>query len=42
MKARRTSKQKPSRRSVAPKINVKLPKLVTTEFHGTHLDWQRF
>ena len=40
MKGRRTSKQKSSRRSVAAKLNVKLPKLVTTKFHGTHLDWQ--
>ena len=30
--------------SNAAKINVKLPKLVKTKFHGTHLqvDWQRF
>ena len=30
--------------SNAAKLNVKLPKLVKTKFHGTHLqvDWQRF
>ena len=28
--------------SVAPKLNVKLPKLVITKFQGMHLDWQRF
>ena len=28
--------------SNADKLNVKLPKLVITKFHGTHLDWHRF
>ena len=42
MKARRTSRQKKPRRSVAAKLNIKLPKLVTMKLNGTHLDWQRF
>ena len=28
--------------SNAGKLNVKLPKMVITKFHGTQLDWQRF
>ena len=28
--------------SNADKLNVTLPKLVITKFHGTHLDWHRF